>query len=283
MESQKYRIPKQEAAANSDATKAALAHAPIHDSWVSGFRTTANDRFFRKAIKRILHMTCVMKGARALDAGCGSGTKTILLAEHDLEVTGADFSDYVLDRARAAAAQLGVANRVEFRQEDLLALSFESRSFLFVLCWGVVMHIPHYKRALDELVRVVEPGGCLVLSEGNMYSIQSLMLRGIKRLLGRQRAEIVSDDIGLQFWEETASGRLMTRQTNMGRLIKEVESRGLQFERRIAGQFSELYMVVDSPLLKWIVHAFNSAWFAWIRSGRLAYGNLLVFRRPAGN
>lgn len=267
---------------SSEATKATLVKAPVHDSWVSGFRTSANEQFFARAIGRIVHVTGASAGERILDAGCGSGTKTLLLAARGLDVTGADFSDYVLDKARAAAEVAGLANCARFSREDLLALSFDDGYFPYVFCWGVVMHIPDYERALDELVRVVRPGGYLILSEGNMYSVQSVLLRWIKKALGRQRAEIIRSEIGLEFWEETSSGRLMTRQTNIKAMVRAVEKRGMRLEKRFAGQFSELYMLTGNTTLQRLFHGFNAIWFRWIRTGRLAYGNLLVFRKPEG-
>lgn len=263
----------------SAATKSTLEKAPVHDSWVSGFRTAQNEAFFGMALDRVIETCGARPGDGFLDAGCGSGTKSLLLASRGMQVTGADFSDYVLEKARCAARESGLADRVSFCKEDLLALGFADGQFPNVLCWGVVMHIPDFDRALDELTRVVQPGGALILSEGNAYSLQSVLLRGIKRLLGRQRAEIVRDEIGLQFWENTSSGRLMTRQTDIPALVRAVERRGLRLERRFAGQFSELYMLFNSPLLQRLLHAANAFWFSRIRTGRLAYGNLLVFRK----
>lgn len=264
---------------SSAATKSTLEKAPVHDSWVSGFRTAQNEVFFGMAIDRVIEICGAKPGEVFLDAGCGSGTKSLLLASRGMQVTGADFSEYVLEKARQAARESDLSDRVRFSKEDLLALGFSDGQFPNVLCWGVVMHIPDFNRALDELTRVVQPGGTLILSEGNAHSLQSLLLRGVKRLLGRQRAEIVRDEIGLQFWEKTSSGRLMTRQTDIPALVRAMERRGLRLERRFAGQFSELYMLFERPFLQRLVHAVNALWFARIRTGRLAYGNLLVFRK----
>lgn len=264
---------------SSAATKTTLEKAPIHDSWVSGFRTPENEKFFDRVLERVLHVVGAKPGERILDAGCGSGTKSMLLAARGMNVTGADFSEYVLAKARSAAEHAGLSERVVFAREDLLALSFPNDEFPYVLCWGVVMHIPDHHAALDELSRVVRPGGYLILSEGNMYSLQSLLLRGAKRLLGRQRSEIVPDDIGLEFWDETPSGRLMSRQTNILLLIKAIEGRGFRLERRFAGQFSELYMTLRSPVARKMIHALNELWFRYIRTGRLAYGNIVVLQK----
>lgn len=263
----------------SAATKLTLEKAPVHDSWVTGFRTEQNARFFGKALDRVIETCGARPGDEFLDAGCGSGTKSMLLAARGMKVTGVDWSEYVLDKARISATESGLSDRVRFGREDLLSLSFADGQFPNVLCWGVVMHIPDYDIALNELTRVVKPGGMLVLSEGNAYSLQSVMLRLVKRLLRRQRAEVVRDEIGLQFWENSRSGRLMTRQTDIPALVRAVERRGFRLEKRFAGQFTELYMTLSSPGLQRLIHTINDFWFGTIKSGRLAYGNLLVFRK----
>lgn len=264
---------------SSAATKSTLSHALVHESWSSGFRTSANDKFFARAFERILSIVGASSGDKFLDAGCGSATKTLILARFGMQVTSIDFSDYILDKARIAVSQAGLSDRVEFLQEDLLSLRFEDGRFPNVLCWGVVMHIPDFGRALDELARVTKSGGYVIMSEGNMHSLQALLLRGLKRLLGRERAEIVSGNIGLEFWEETDSGRLMTRQTDISALIKEMERRGMHLEKRFAGQFTELYTVIKNPVLQKMIHLLNALWFSLVRTGRLAYGNILIFRK----
>lgn len=264
---------------SSQVTKNTLEKALMHETWVSEFRNSENEKFFTKALNRILDLINAKPGERILDAGCGSGTKALILATHGMEVTAADFSSYVLDKARVAAEQAGLLERMQFSREDLLSMSFADDEFPYVLCWGVVMHIPDYKRALDELSRVVGPGGYLILSEGNVYSVQSIMMRTLKRMLGRERAEVVPDEIGIEFWEESEAGRLMTRQTDVSALVRAMERRGFELEKRFAGQFSELYMVVRNRFLRRLIHAFNSFWFNWIRTGRMAYGNLLVFKK----
>ncbi len=64
-------------------------------------------------------------------------------------------------------------------------------------------------------------------------------------------------------------------------LIAEFERNGLRFVRRRAGQFTEIYTILPWRWLRRIVHSFNHAWFRWVRRGGPAFGNLLVFVRPA--
>lgn len=56
---------------------------------------------------------------RAVDLGCGTGANVVHLAEQGFEATGIDFSAVALDKARARAADTGVADRCRFVEADL--------------------------------------------------------------------------------------------------------------------------------------------------------------------
>lgn len=62
-----------------------------------------------------------LEAGRALDLGCGEGGDVVWLAEHGWDVVGVDISATALDRARAAAVDRGVSDRVELQQHDLMA------------------------------------------------------------------------------------------------------------------------------------------------------------------
>jgi SAM-dependent methyltransferase len=69
-----------------------------------------------------------LAGGSALDLGCGEGGDAIWLAEHGWTVLAVDVSHTALARARAAAADHGVAGRIHFDQHDLTT-SFPEGSF----------------------------------------------------------------------------------------------------------------------------------------------------------
>ena len=77
------------------------------------------------------------------------------------------------------------------------------------------MHVPDVGQAISELARVVPPGGVIAVSEGDMHSLQATALRLVKKALGRERAKIVRTPAGLEFWEETEFGQLLTRQADI--------------------------------------------------------------------
>ena len=106
----------------------------------------------------------IAAGHRVLDVGCGSGAVTREIARrtgsHGLAV-GVDPSSELLAIARDLAQEAGLADRVEFRQGDVLRLPFPDRSFDVVLCVTVLSHVPGGEAAIPELVRVLRPGGRL--------------------------------------------------------------------------------------------------------------------------
>lgn len=114
-----------------------------------------------------------LRGARCLDAGCGSGRYTIAMARCGAsEVVGVDLSQRAVEWASAMAQRLGVTG-VEFVQGSVLDLPTHwSGRFDFVCSNGVVHHTRDPKAGLREIFRVLRPGGTayiLVYGAGGFY------------------------------------------------------------------------------------------------------------------
>lgn len=259
--------------------KATLQEMEVHDAWASGFRTSENEPFYELAFDYVARIYGPPGIEPVLDAGCGSGTKTIHLVRRGYPVVAVDISERILEVARRAMAAQGLQERVQHEWQDLTAMSFRDASFARVLCWGVLMHVPEVEKAIAELTRVTRPGGTIIVSEGNARSLQAVALRAVKRLLGRERAEVRRSPAGVEFWEETSSGRLVTRQTDMGWLVGTFRAHGAELVARRAGQFSEIFTLLPWRPLRRLVHLFNNFWFRRIRLPGPAFGNVLVFRK----
>lgn len=98
-------------------------------------------------------------GARVLDAGCGASIFPIYLADRGHQVSAIDLQPpFGLD------AQHGLA--VEYVQGDLTRLPWGDDSFDAVFCISVIEHLGHgrVKDAMDEMRRVLRPGGRLLLT-----------------------------------------------------------------------------------------------------------------------
>jgi ubiquinone/menaquinone biosynthesis C-methylase UbiE len=258
-----------------------LAGAAIHETWVSTYRTPEAQQFYEIAFDDIVRRLAAPPGATILDAGCGSCAKSVLLAARGLRVVGTDFSTDALRLAGETVRARGFADRITLRQGDLLHLPFSDGEFRYALCWGVLMHVPDVSRALAELARVLAPGGRLVLSEGNMYSLQSVALRQLKRLFGRGRGRVLRVPAGLETTEDTPTGTLLTRQTDMSWLVGECARLGLSLHSRSSGQLTELYALVPWPVARRLIHALNNTWFRRVGWAPPAFGNILIFEKRA--
>ncbi|MGI5499689.1 methyltransferase domain-containing protein [Lentzea sp. CA-135723] len=99
----------------------------------------------------------------------------------DAVVTGLDLSDGMLELARGRAADLGRA--VTLRQGTAHALPFADASFDAVVCTLGLCAIPDHTAALAEMVRVLRPGGRLILLDH--VASTSRLARGVQWLLER--------------------------------------------------------------------------------------------------
>lgn len=273
-----------EAGLNSSTVKSTLQGSAVHQVWEDHFRTPRSEQFYEKAFDWIAaHCQCPTP-ATALDVGCGIGQHSMRLARRGFRVVAADFSPDRVAAARQNIERSGLASAIEVRNEDLVAgLSFADQSFDMVLCWGVLMHIPHNEAAMAELVRVTRQGGKIVISETNQYSLDaaaSWLMAKAKMTL--HRGNVVRGSwtrYGMEYWTRTEAGELFIRHTRIGRLVGFFREHGCRLRCRVSGQFTEQYTRFQERAPARLLHALNSAWFACGRLPYLACANLLVFER----
>lgn len=107
-------------------------------------------------------------GDRVLDIGCGEGRHAITAyLMQDVHSVGIDMS---LDDIRIACARFDDFRRADANRSLSLAvangtrLPFEDASFDKVICSEVLEHLPNYQAMLEEIRRVMKPGGALAVS-----------------------------------------------------------------------------------------------------------------------
>jgi len=111
----------------------------------------------------LLRLVGDLKDKTVLDAGCGEGHNTRLLARLGARVTGVDISSKMIGFARAAEEERPLGIRYEVASFCDLSL-FESESFDVALSFMALMDGSDYEGALNEIHRVLRPGGELVFS-----------------------------------------------------------------------------------------------------------------------
>jgi ubiquinone/menaquinone biosynthesis C-methylase UbiE len=121
----------------------------------------------RAAWDRILDLVLGGRAALdALDAGCGTGFLAFELTARGHRVIGVDFAPAMIAEARRKAREQSVA--VRFEQGDIEQLPFESGRFDLVISRHVLWTLPHPEAAIDEWIRVLRPGGRLVVVDSHL-------------------------------------------------------------------------------------------------------------------
>lgn len=131
-------------------------------------------------------------GLRVLEIGCGCGSEAELFARARASYTAVDLTNAAvsLTRRRFQLAEL----KGSFVQGDAENLPFGDGSFDFVYSHGVLHHTPDTARTIQEVYRVLSPGGCAVIM---LYYRNSFNYQVNLRLVRRLRAHLLKTSLGL--------------------------------------------------------------------------------------
>jgi len=106
----------------------------------------------------------------ALDVGAGIGHWSLLLLPMlapEAEIVGVERDSRWVGQARARATELGVAGRCRYVQGVAEALEFDDATFELVTCQTLLIHVADVPPVLNEMRRVLRPGGRLLVAEPN--------------------------------------------------------------------------------------------------------------------
>jgi ubiquinone/menaquinone biosynthesis C-methylase UbiE len=122
-----------------------------------GFDPEASVRF-------VLEQALPLRG-RVLDIGTGKGRFVVPLARLCPHVTTVDVNGEEQRQARLEAMLAGVADRIRFVIHDARFLPWPAAGFDAVVSWNVFHHLDDPGRVFGEMLRVLRPGGKLVLAD----------------------------------------------------------------------------------------------------------------------
>ncbi len=161
--------------ADSRAEAFKVRDAGSYDDLTAEFdRFTA--RLSQPLAEHLVALAQLTPGERVLDIGTGTGVIALLAAGRVAPkgaVTGIDLSEGMLKAASEKASRAGLAPLAQFRHMDAEALEFADASFDAVLSLFALLHFPNPLTALKEMLRVLRPGGKLVLAIGSRPSLAS--------------------------------------------------------------------------------------------------------------
>lgn len=124
----------------------------------------------------------VPRGARLLEVGCGEGAAARVLVERlGLDVTAVDVDP---DQVRLATSRSGPGPVPRFEVADATRLPFPDAAFDVVLSQRVTHHVPDWSRALEEMIRVLRPGGGLAYVD---FLLPPRLASALRVVTGRDR------------------------------------------------------------------------------------------------
>lgn len=175
-------------------------------------------------------------GSQVLEIGCGAGFLSLALAERKFNVHAIDSVDAMVEQTRQHAREAGMAEQISVEVGDISSLAFQDGSFDLVLAIGVIPWIERPDTAIQEMARVLKPGGRVILTADNRARLNiwldplknpllSPLKRLVKTLLDRSGLRHHSvDDVGSHFH----SSRFIDKTLASSELVK-VKSATLGF------------------------------------------------------
>lgn len=101
------------------------------------------------------------QGQQVLEIGTGNGAEGVMFALNGAHYTGVDLTEAALDATRKHFAVMGLTG--QFQPENAEHLSFADGSFDWVFSHGVLHHTPDTQAAINEVYRVLKPGGRAII------------------------------------------------------------------------------------------------------------------------
>ena len=117
--------------------------------------------------KKLAAMANVSAGERALDLASGTGDIAIAIAERGAQTIGLDITHRMMQLGRLRAGGASSSRAVNFLCGDMADLPFASAAFDLVTTGYGLRNVPDLDQALDEIVRVLKPGGRLLSLDFN--------------------------------------------------------------------------------------------------------------------
>lgn len=134
------------------------------------YRTPAGQYFMNRKIDTMLKLAAFPQGSHLLEVGCANGVYTFELARLGFQMTGLDLSPECVHAATRQAERVGLSN-IDFIVGDAEALAqFEDDIFDGVISFSALRYVPNPTKAIQEIYRVLRPGGMVVVDFPNRWS-----------------------------------------------------------------------------------------------------------------
>jgi demethylmenaquinone methyltransferase / 2-methoxy-6-polyprenyl-1,4-benzoquinol methylase len=186
------------------------------------------DRYWRRVCLREVEKRLGVSRVRVLDIGCGTGDLALEFASLGA-VFGCDFSHPMLRIGRGKVARTPRPYPVYMMEGDALELPFPARTFDAVVSAFVLRNLADTQRGLEEMKRVLKPGGVLGILDFGMPRtpvLGNLYLFYFTRILPRLGRLVSGVDGAYQYLPDSV--RVFPAAEELGRILSGVGFLGVQ-------------------------------------------------------
>lgn len=173
------------------------------------------------------------RGKRLLEIGCGLGTDLLQFAHAGAIVTGVDLSPASIELVRKRFALEGIP--VNAQVADAEHLPFPDASFDVVYSFGVLHHTPNTQKSIDEVHRVLRPGGRIIIMLYHKDSIHVYLGAPLYRLSRQWRSGVRSL---VEDWVRVYDGA----ENPLGKAYSKAEL------RKMFSRFKDLHFAACDPI-----------------------------------
>lgn len=142
-------------------------------------------------IPQLIKRTASTSTGIVLEVGCGNGTGTKLIKKYfnPTEIHAIDLDQRMIDRA-----QKRHSNLANFSVGNATKLIFSDNYFDTIFDFGIIHHIPNWQNCLQELYRVLKPGGQLILEDLSIESFHYSIGKLLKYILKHPYKQMYTQD-----------------------------------------------------------------------------------------
>ncbi len=172
----------------------------VRDEWAD--RTVGRD--FQE-ITRFYCTAELVEGPRVLEMACGNGDMSVVIARKNIKLYGIDIKPNGIAMAQKTARAQKVSDKTDFQVVDAAKTGFESDSFDSVIIPELIEHIKDPHLIINEALRVVKPGGLLLVSvpdgpDPNPDHIRCFFKESLKIELSQYTDEIIWHALPFKRW-----------------------------------------------------------------------------------
>lgn len=143
-------------------------------------------------ISRLKKLVKTRRMGRVLEIGCGSGYGSQLIMKYfcPKKIIATDFDPRMIKIAQIEHSH----KNIDFQVASATNLAFKDNTFDAVFDFGIIHHIPNWKKAIKEVTRVLKPGGLIIIEDLSIETFEVSMGKFFRKILDHPYKEMYKQE-----------------------------------------------------------------------------------------